>query len=35
VDQLVKMIQEVKKDENVLKLQQQFFKESQNPLKTR
>jgi creatinine amidohydrolase len=35
VDQLVKMIQEVKKDENVLKLQKQFFEESLHPLNTK
>ena len=33
-EQLVKMIQEVKKDQMVLQLQNQFYQESQNPLKT-
>lgn len=32
---LVKMIQSVKKDEMTLKLQEQFFRESANPLKTK
>ncbi len=35
VKQLVKMIQDVKKDEMVPKLQKQFFDESDNPLKTK
>lgn len=35
VDQLVKMIQAVKKDEIVPALQKQFFDESENPLKTK
>lgn len=35
VDQLVKLIQTVKKDTKVLDLQNRFFKESQNPLKTK
>jgi creatinine amidohydrolase len=35
VDQLVKMIQEVKADVSTLKLQQQFFEESQHPLDTK
>ncbi len=35
VDQLVKMIQAVKKDEIVPALQRQFFYESENPLKTK
>jgi creatinine amidohydrolase len=35
VDQLVKMIQAVKKDEVVPALQKQFFDESDNPLKTK
>jgi len=35
VDQLVKMIQAVKKDETVPALQKQFFDESENPLKTK
>ncbi len=35
VDQLVKMIQAVKKDEMVPALQKQFFDESENPLKTK
>ncbi len=35
VDQLVKMIQAVKKDEVVPALQKQFFDESENPIKTK
>jgi creatinine amidohydrolase len=35
VDQLIKMIQAVKKDEVVPALQKQFFDESDNPLKTK
>lgn len=35
VDQLVRMIQMVKKDEAVPALQKQFFDESENPLKTK
>lgn len=35
VDQLVKMIQAVKKDETVPALQKQFFDESENPVKTK
>ncbi len=35
VDQLVKMIVSVKKDEQVPQLQKQFFDESENPLKTK
>ena len=35
VDQLVKMIQAVKKDEIVPALQRQFFDESENPVKTK
>lgn len=35
VDQLVKLIREVKKDQVVPALQNQFFDESQNPLKTK
>lgn len=35
VDQLVKLIREVKKDQAVPALQKQFFDESQNPLKTK
>ncbi|HEY3373228.1 MAG TPA: creatininase family protein [Prolixibacteraceae bacterium] len=35
VDQLVKMIQAVKKDEMVPSLQKQFFDQSENPLKTK
>lgn len=35
VDQLVKLIREVKKDQAVPALQNQFFDESQNPLKTK
>lgn len=35
VDQLVKMIQTVKKDQTVPALQKQFFDESENPLKTK
>ncbi len=35
VDQLVKMIQEVKKDEVVPALQKEFFDKSENPLKTK
>ncbi|TNF43660.1 MAG: creatininase family protein [Bacteroidetes bacterium] len=35
VSQLVKMIQQVKADKIVLELQNQFFKEAENPLKTK
>lgn len=35
VDQLVEMIRLVKADESVPELQQQFFKEAENPLKTK
>ncbi|WP_372949904.1 creatininase family protein [Mariniphaga sp.] len=35
VDQLVKMIRQVKSDEVVPELQKQFFEESENPLKTK
>lgn len=35
VDQLVKMIRQVKADDVVPELQEQFFNESQNPLKTK
>ena len=35
VDQLVEMIQQVKADETAPELQEQFFKEAENPLKTK
>ena len=35
VDQFVNTIKEIKKDRNVPELQEQFFKESENPLKTK
>ncbi|MFB0515887.1 MAG: creatininase family protein [Candidatus Neomarinimicrobiota bacterium] len=35
VDQLVKLIKHVKQDTRVLKLQERFFEEAKNPLKTR
>ncbi|HKL33445.1 MAG TPA: creatininase family protein [Tangfeifania sp.] len=35
VDQLVEMIQQVKADESVPELQEQFLKEAENPLKTK
>ncbi|MGE5352869.1 MAG: creatininase family protein [Acidobacteriota bacterium] len=34
VDQLAKLIQNVKKNNNILELQKQFFDESENPIKT-
>lgn len=34
-DQLVKLIQTLKKDDSILKLQSEFYKKSENPLKTK